>query len=253
MTSSFLQGERYAAITFDLYGTLIDWATGTLVALHDLFDPYGIQASDAQLLDAFVRSRRAREAGRTEYETFRDKLAWTGAEIAQELGVTVKPEELERFSTSPTRWPAFPETLPALKRLSLHYRLGIVTNADDELAQASMDALGVEFDCLLTAQQVRATKPNPEIFRVLKDKLRVPASQLLHVATGLSHDIAPARAMGFSTALILRNSGADALNRAGAQGEYGSLATLAEVLTKPCESGSTPQKKRSHVEVWRPG
>jgi 2-haloacid dehalogenase len=108
------------------------------------------------------------------------------------------------FSASVGEWPAFPDSATALRRLKARYRLGVLTNCDDDLFAASNRRLGVSFDWIVTAQQARGYKPRPENFDLLFRTVDVPRERILHVAQSLFHDHVPAKAMGMTTVWIDR-------------------------------------------------
>ncbi len=189
-------------LTFDCYGTLIDWERGILAALRRVLDPRGITASDDELLEAFARFEAAAEAG--PYLTYRAVLARALTGVAAELGVEPTPAEVERFSESVRDWPPFPDSVEALARLAGRYKLGVITNCDTDLFARSNERLGVHFDWVITAQQLGSYKPNPRNIELALEQIGGPRSRHLHVAQSLFHDHVPAQAAGLRTAWIDR-------------------------------------------------
>jgi 2-haloalkanoic acid dehalogenase type II len=134
--------------------------------------------------------------------------------IASSLGATLAPDAAAAFGGSVADWPAFPDSHDALARLKMRYRLGVLTNCDDDLFAASDRRLEVEFDWVVTAQQVGSYKPDERNFAALEERLGadgVPRDRILHVAQSLFHDHVPAQRLGFRTVWIDRRHG-----RAGA-------------------------------------
>jgi len=196
----------FDVLTFDCYGTLIDWETGILAALHAaLPEVEAPAASDDALLEAFARHDAAIEAG--PYLPYREILARTLRAIAAELGAAVSDEAATTFGWSVVDWPAFPDSAAALADLAARFRLGVITNCDDDLFAASERRLGVAFDPVVTAQQTRRYKPNPRGFELMFERVGLPTSRILHVAQSLFHDHVPAKRLGLSTVWVNRRAG----------------------------------------------
>jgi len=197
--------ERFEALTFDCYGTLIDWEAGLATALRSLLGPAADGIEDDALLTAYARFEA--EAERPPYRTYREVLTIAGRGVAMERGVEPSEPALRRFAGSVVDWPAFPDSAPALARLAGSVRLGVLTNCDDDLFAASARRLGVAFDWVVTAQQVGSYKPDPRNFEALFERLQLPRDRILHVAQSLHHDHVPARALGLTTVWIDRRHG----------------------------------------------
>jgi 2-haloacid dehalogenase len=197
-----LDFRQFEVLTFDCYGTLIDWETGILTALHGVLDARGVRAGDEDLLERFARQEAAAEAG--PYLRYREVLAHTLAGLCAELDVSPTAHELAAFGDSVADWPPFPDSPAALARLHERFRLAVITNCDDDLFAASARRLGVEFDVVVTAQQVGAYKPSHRNFEVAFERIDRPRDRILHVAQSLFHDHVPARALGLSTVWVNR-------------------------------------------------
>jgi 2-haloacid dehalogenase len=198
----------FDALTFDCYGTLIDWETGILVGLRSALGPRGATARDDELLEGYAKAEAALQAG--PYRRYRDILARGAQAIASGLGTTLTADEAATFGGSVVDWPAFPDSHDALVRLKTRFRLGVLTNCDDDLFAASNRRLGVGFDWIVTAQQVGSYKPDERNFAALLERLAadgVEPARVLHVAQSLYHDHAPARRLGLSSAWIDRRHG----------------------------------------------
>jgi 2-haloacid dehalogenase len=202
---------RFEALTFDCYGTLIDWETGLAEAFRPVLRAHGVDAGDEDVLERYGRHEAAAEAG--PYLRYRDVLAAGLRGVAAELGFEPTAAEVEAFSGSVADWPAFPDSAAALERLKDRFRLGVITNCDDDLFAASNRRLGVEFDWIVTAQQVGAYKPDERGFRAAFERLRLPRERILHVAQSLFHDHVTAKQLGLTTVWIDRRHGR---GRAGA-------------------------------------
>jgi 2-haloacid dehalogenase len=194
--------DRIDALTFDCYGTLIDWETGISRGLRAILDPHGVQVGDDELLEAYAREEAALEAG--PYLRYREVLARAARGVAAGFGFTPSDEELATFGGSVGDWPAFDDTAEALRRLKERFRLGVITNCDDDLFAASNRRLGVTFDWVITAQQAGSYKPSHRNFDAAFGVIDVPIPRILHVAQSLFHDHVPAQARGLKTAWIDR-------------------------------------------------
>ncbi len=197
--------ERFRALTFDCYGTLIDWEGGILSALGPLLQDRRIECTDEELLTLYATAESTAESGA--YRSYREVQRIVLGAIADRLGFILKPEELYRLSESIKDWRPFADTVDALRILKRRYRLGIVSNIDDDLFAASATRLEVPFDAVITAQQVAAYKPCPAHFETALQVLGLPREEILHVAQSLFHDIAPARSLGWKTVWVNRRKG----------------------------------------------
>jgi 2-haloalkanoic acid dehalogenase type II len=194
--------DRFRALSFDCYGTLIDWETGIVDALQPWSARYGVD--DEALLAAFAAHETVVE---TEHPTMRypDVLAETLGRMATQFGVDASVEERVAFGASVPHWPAFPDSPAALAALHQRFRLVILSNIDRQSFAASARRLAVEFDLVITAEDVGSYKPNPANFQALLD--RCARDELLHVAQSLYHDHVPAKAAGLPTVWIDRRHG----------------------------------------------
>ena len=200
-----IEPSRYDVLTFDCYGTLIDWEAGILAALRLVLDAHGAGADDETLLATYARFEAEAEAG--PYLAYRDVLARSLRGVSATLGVQPSEAEVRRFSESVGDWPAFPDSAAALARLATRFRLGIVTNCDTDLFARSNARLGVRFDWVITAEQLGSYKPNPRNLALAREQIGGPAERHLHVAQSLFHDHVPAHALGLTTAWINRRQG----------------------------------------------
>ena len=199
--------ERVEVLTFDCYGTLIDWEAGILAGLRPLAGGTGAGISDDALLERYGAAEAVIEAG--PYRRYREVLARAGEAVCRDLGAAPDDAALAAFGGSVVDWPAFPDSAVALARLKERYRLGVITNCDDDLFAASNRRLGVTFDEIVTAQQVGAYKPSHRGFEAMFERLAVPRDRILHVAQSLFHDHVPARQLGLASAWIDRRHGRD--------------------------------------------
>jgi 2-haloalkanoic acid dehalogenase type II len=202
MTGSF---RDYEALSFDCYGTLIDWESGIWEALQPLLGPSG--APRADVLAEFGRIESAQEAA-TPGAKYSDLLVEVHRDLAGALGLETTDELDRAFGTSVARWPAFPDSAAALASLARRYRLVILSNVDRDSFAASNQKLGVAFDAVYTAEDIGSYKPDPANFDYmishLTDDLQIQPASVLHVAQSLFHDHGPAKAAGLDTVWIDR-------------------------------------------------
>ena len=194
--------DAFDALTFDCYGTLIDWEAGLLAGLRAVLDPRGIQVTDDALLETYAGFEEAAEAG--PYLRYRDVLVVGLRGVCDGFGIEPTDTEVVAFGGSVVDWPPFPDSAASLARLKARYRLGVITNCDDDLFAASNRRLGVEFDWVITAEQARGYKPRVANFELAFERIDVPRERILHVAQSLFHDHVPAKALGMTTVWIDR-------------------------------------------------
>jgi 2-haloacid dehalogenase len=195
----------FDALSFDCYGTLIDWETGLLAALRPVLEAHGSQADDERLLELYARHEAELEAG--DYLPYREVLAGSLRRLAADLGFEPTDAEAAAFGGSVADWPAFGDSAEALARLHERYRLAVVTNCDEDLFARSAERLGVNFDWVVTAERARSYKPSRRNFELAFETIAVPRERILHVAQSLFHDHVPAKELGMSTVWIDRRHG----------------------------------------------
>ena len=194
--------ERFTHLSFDCYGTLIDWEAGILGALRPILERHGVKLVDEQILALYSRYEEEGEGG--DYKPYRDILRSIMNRIAPGLGIVPTEAEVDALAKSVGSWPVFPDTVQALEKLKTRYKLVILSNVDDDLFAETAKLLKLEFDEVITAQQVGSYKPSPGNFHFMLKRLGVPMEKVLHVAQSLFHDHAPAKALGFTTVWINR-------------------------------------------------
>ena len=194
--------NRFTHLTFDCYGTLIDWETGILAALQPLFQRHG--ATPEQILQRYV-FHEARLEGMS-WRPYRQVLAEVSVAMAADFQTELTGVEATSLAESVASWPPFTDTVAALRRLKDRYKLVIVSNVDDDLFAATARLLEVPFDDVITAQQVRSYKPATAHFHEALRRMDARATDVLHVAQSLYHDHEPAKRLGFHTAWVRRLS-----------------------------------------------
>lgn len=227
--------ESIRLITFDCYGTLIDWENGMLAALRPLFSRDGRRLPDTQLLELYGEIEAGLESG--PYLPYRQVLARTAQEIGRRMGIDVSAEQGRGFADSLTRWKPFMDTVMALQSMASRFRLGIISNVDDDLfAETRKKLAPVEFDFVVTAQQVQSYKPSLRNFEEAVRRSGLSKDQILHAGQSLYHDVASANALGIRNVWVNRPSarpGAGAAKPGTAKPTYEvhSLAELAALVS----------------------
>jgi 2-haloacid dehalogenase len=222
------------ALTFDCYGTLIDWETGLTDAFRPILDAHGVDAEAENVLARYAVHEAATET--RPYRRYREVLAAGLQGVAAELGFNPTEAEIAAFSGSVVDWPTFPDSPVALAGLKRRFRLGVITNCDDDLFAASNRRLGVEFDWVVTAEQVGSYKPDERNFRAAFERLGLPRERIVHVAQSLFHDHVPAKRLGLTTVWIDRRhdrpgSGATPPAEASPDATFPDMASFAADVT----------------------
>jgi 2-haloacid dehalogenase len=202
----------FRVLTFDCYGTLIDWESGIVAALQPLLlkvrQATGQTLSRDAVLETFARHESAQEEA-TPAMVYSELLAVVHRRLAQAWDVAMEEAEHARFGASVPGWPAFADSASALGRLKRHYQLVILSNVDRASFSGSHRRLGIEFDAVYTAQDIGSYKPNLRNFEYMLAHLAergVAKADILHTAQSLFHDHAPAKRFGLASAWIDRRA-----------------------------------------------
>lgn len=194
---------RFDTITFDCYGTLIDWETGILACFRQVL---GLRPEDeARALELYSRIEPQLQA--EGYKPYRDVLREVMIYMASQFGKRLAEGEADALPYSVRNWLPFPDTIAALQRLKTKYRLGIISNIDDDLFTATSQHLQVPFDFTVTAQQVGAYKPSLKNFELAERVGKLDRARWLHAAESLYHDVAPSKALGIANVWVNRRQG----------------------------------------------
>ena len=197
---------EYEALSFDCYGTLINWEAGIAAVLGPWAKSSGLTLDDEQLLTAYS-SHEAPAQAEHPTEIYSDILARSLRALGAQLGAAVSDADAAALSTSVPDWPAFEDSHEALEKLGTRFKLIILSNVDRASFAASNTQLGVEFASILTAQDIGSYKPSPRNFAALTEEARrldISDGKLLHVAQSLFHDHVPAKQAGLPTVWINR-------------------------------------------------
>ena len=230
-----LDFSQFEVLSFDCYGTLIDWETGILGALRPIIEAHGVRAIDNELLEAYAVSESNAESA--EFMPYRRVLEKVVRDLATKFGFKGSTAEQHSLPESLKTWQPFPDTVEALRRLQRRYKLAIISNTDDDLFAHTAKLLKVPFDFVTTALEVRSYKPSFNNFQRALEKMKISKDRVLHVAQSLHHDIEPTRALGIHSVWVNRRqgkkgAGATVASSAKPDLEVPDLKTLADLVEK---------------------
>lgn len=197
-----MENQYPRVISFDCYGTLIDWKNGVIRALAPLMDDYHLSIWEEDLFALFSEADRHFTSGK--YITYREILTHTMKWIANKLGINLYGNETDTLISSVPNWEPFPDVLKALWYLKQKHPLVILSNIDDDLFSFTREKIGVVFDEVITSYQIRSYKPAPGHFREALERLDIKKSEMLHIAQSIYHDIDPCLEMGIPCIWINR-------------------------------------------------
>jgi 2-haloacid dehalogenase len=230
-----LDFSRFQFLTFDCYGTLINWEGGMLPVLRGILAAHGKTVDDATLLKLYGDFEQRAEAA--PYQSYRQVLASVVAQFGKEFGFAPAAEQSASLAASLPGWKPWPDTVSALHRLKARFRLAILSNIDDDLFAETRPQLSTDFDDVITAQQARAYKPSLKVFELALGRINAPAHRVLHVGQSIYHDVIPAQALGLASVWVNRPSarpGIGAVKAANAAPDVtvSSLEELADMATE---------------------
>nr|POF14044.1 putative uncharacterized hydrolase ysaa [Quercus suber] len=205
--------KSFSCLTFDCYGTLIDWEGGIYKALapltKQLSTSHPLYNDRLGVLHSYIRNEGLVQTA-NQNELYSTVLAKTYGNMAAEFGVEANEEEMARFGASVGDWPVYPDTIAALKQLQTHFRLVILSNVDRESFERTLakQFVGIKFDAIYIAEEIGSYKPDLRNFHYLiehcQKDLGVSKDGIIHTAQSLYHDIVPATAVGMASAWIER-------------------------------------------------
>jgi 2-haloacid dehalogenase len=200
---------RYEVVSFDCYGTLIDWESGIISGLRPVLANHQIDVTDDEILDLHAQTEHRLQSSSTKgnYIKYREVLRKEVLEAGKRWGFEPEPPEVDALADSLRGWEPFPDTVEALWALKRRYRLAIISNVDDGLFALTACHLEVEFDWIITAEQAGTYKPSTNNFEVAIGRMGVGRERVLHAAESLFHDVLPAKEMGLSTVWVHRRTG----------------------------------------------
>ena len=233
-----LDFNRFRVLTFDCYGTLIDWETGILSTLRRILVAHGKKVDDPTILKLFGGFEARAEQG--QFQLYRQVLQSVVRQFGEELGFMPTDHEARSLPESLASWKPWPDTVRALRQLKERFHLAIISNVDDDLFAATLPQLEVEFSQIITAQQARAYKPSRRVFEVAISRIGLPARAILHVGQSVYHDVIPAQSLGLSTVWVNRPSARKGIGAViSAEGNPDlELSSLAELAARVAQSHS---------------
>ena len=199
----------FKALTFDCYGTLIDWESGMIEALKPLTGNAPRKLTRDEILEAHARHESSQQV-QTPAKPYRDLLATVYRRLAEEWGVVASWADCAAYGRSIRNWPAFANSAAALQYLKRQYKLVILSNVDNESFSFSNEKLGVDFDAVYTAEDCGSYKPSRRNFDYMLAKLGtlgIGEKEILHTAESLFHDHGPANELGLASCWIHRRHG----------------------------------------------
>src|ERR1700692_223040 len=224
-----LDFSRFETLTFDCYGTLINWEDGILRCLRHILKAHDKEADDATILRLYGDFEAGAE--QAEYRCHREVLDSVVRQFGERFGFVPSDPEARSLAESLKDWQPWADTGRALRVLGSRSRLAIISNVDDDLFAATRPQLEVDFDQVITAQQAQAYKPSLKLFELALSRIHAPAHRVLHVGQSIYHDVVPAQALGLATVWVHRPSarpGIGAVKAAEATPDL-TVSTLAEL------------------------
>lgn len=234
----------FKALTFDCYGTLIDWESGMIEGLNPLTSQLDQRLERNEILEAHARHESSQQAW-TPGKRYLELLPIVYKRLAEEWGLAVTPEQCAAYGQSVKDWPAFPDSSGALQYLKKHYKLVILSNVDNLSFAGSNERLQVQFDAIYTAEDVGSYKPSDRNFEYMLDKLKsqgIEKSDILHTAESMFHDHVPAKRHGLATCWIYRRH---------AQKGFGATMHPGDLPKVDFQFKSMADLARAHQEALR--
>ena len=215
-------------VTFDVYGTLIDWETGVYEAFQAEAARDGFSIDRDELIPMFHEISREIEGG--SYELYAEVLRRTAVQIARRLNWPLEPSRSGFLPESVMRWPPFKETNTQLERFGKKFKIGLISNIDDKLLGETRRHLKTDFDLVVTAQQVRSYKPDPAHFKEFQRRIEGDKKSWVHVAASQYHDVEPATKLKIPVIWVNRNGEEIESGKKAPDAEVSSLAEAAKLL-----------------------
>jgi 2-haloacid dehalogenase len=192
--------DEYEVLSFDVYGTLIDFEQGILGALKPVLKGHSVQLIDEQILELYGEIEASIQEG--EFIPYKEVLRNVVLEFGERFDFSPSPSELNCLVNTLWGWMPLPHVVESLKILKQKYRLAIISNIDDDLFSLTAQHLGVDFDWIITSEQAQSYKPSVHTFKFALEKIDVSPEKMLHISNSMYHDIIPARALHMSTVWV---------------------------------------------------
>ncbi len=195
---------RFRILTFDCYGTLINWEAGIFGALRPILATHGKSLGDSDILALYGELEPQFQQGK--FQSYRDVLRNVVKGFGKRLGFAPSEIEADSLPNSLGSWPPFADTVSSLRRLRSRFKLAVISNTDDDLFAETARQLEVSFDFVITAQQTSCYKPGLAIFEMALQKIGLPREQVLHCGQSVYHDVVPAKSLGLASVWVNRPS-----------------------------------------------
>lgn len=227
--------DQLDVLTFDCYGTLINWEPGILGTLEPILSAHAKALPAAEILELYGEFEAEAEAG--PYQNYRDVLATVTRKFGERLSFAPTSKQQRALADGLPNWRPWPDTQDALRTLQSKFRLAVISNIDDDLFDQTREVLDIDFAHVITAQRARCYKPGLEIFERAIEAIGIPAARMLHVGQSLYHDVRPAQTLGIPTVWVNRpsarkNVGAVRPGNAVPDLEVSDLKSLATILLR---------------------
>lgn len=236
----------FKALTFDCYGTLIDWESGMVAGLEPLTSRLPQSITRDQILESHARHESSQQRW-TPGKRYFDLLPIVYKRLAEEWGLSASHEECREYGRSVERWPAFPDSAQALQYLKQHYKLVILSNVDNTSFAASNARLQIEFDGVYTAEDIGSYKPSDRNFEYMLEKLAstgIKQHEILHTAESMFHDHVPGKRHGLASCWIYRRH---------EQSGFGATMNPGELPAVDFRFNSMAELVSAHQEALRSG
>ncbi len=228
--TNFLQ---FDVITFDCYGTLVDWEKGILAAFRYAVRDRLSGIRDAEILAAYAEAESEIESG--PYRAYREVLQRASEKVVAQLGVQLEAVNRGFLAASVAQWEPFPDSVAALRRLRQRYKLGVISNIDRDLFAPTFAKLEAPFSYVVTAEDVGAYKPSHVNFAAAERLMGVRRQKWLHVAQSLYHDIKPCNELGITAIWLDRYKGGIGAVKAAQAAPAATFSSLEEFAAAACE------------------
>jgi len=197
--------KQFEILTFDCYGTLIDWESGILNSMKEVLKRHGVGVENNEILERYADFESAAESG--PYILYREVLRSVMWQFGKHFNFVPKPEDDFAIAESMKDWRPFEDTVGSLRTLKERYQLAIFSNVDDDLFAATAEKLRVDFDKVITAGQLQCYKPSAQFFERAVELIGLPKEKILHVAQSLYHDVEPMKKLGIKSVWVNRRTG----------------------------------------------
>ncbi len=188
-------------ISFDCYGTLVDWESGIVETVKSVFEKYGKVVESSEILKLY--SQIEPELEKT-YKPYKEVLKLVMKKLGEHFGIKLSEVDENALVDSIGNWPVFPDTTETLKKIKELHKIAVISNVDDDIFKLTQEKIGVKFDYIITAQRVGAYKPSMKVFKYAYREFKVSKNEWIHVAQSIFHDIIPAKKFGVKTILVKR-------------------------------------------------